>query len=1549
MSEYHDGDVHDYFQEFNKACPYESAYISTHGILSVIPGVGRSERAFALAVANVVFSHALEFVRKYVQAAHRISPALKRYVSRLLTSTMRHAHMVSKAKIAYLRERTGEALRMAWQEDMKSYADRQKAEEAAKMRAERRAQIQKSISTILRFGWQRLDIRKGQIQVSLQLSGDENLDRSASVQVFERVRLHKANSVRRTGHSNIMKYYDDDDARDLHVPRVLFDANDGSECERERRRIPPLYEIEDFEASLAIQSRVRSRVARMLLERLRREKRRAARELREREDWERREQERLRHVTVHCDVEIRKSPFFLPYTAEKDITTSHARNQVDDKVKLSLFEPEHASIERGVHVLARFSGTGSKHWFSGTIFDDSRQPEVFGVEFDDGDVDAEVPRINIKIPRISEGDHVQSRVSDADAFVAARVVKVRPSETFDIRYQDGRVEHGIHRSRLKVPHIEEYMEIEAKNDRCRARREVMRAHRLNRERRLQETISASRMQQEKIRHRFIRACSVSPFDTLLQEQDDLDVESSSCVSYASALAEVARCVIETQQLMSPRCIVSVRITYTMVALRFGWSEVEGDQSIGVPYYFHRTSGETTWDRPHYDFQEHTAVRCIQDLVRKYLRRIQLSKALESSHLRALVRRTRDAAAQIAWTPSLQAETREQVPLELWMARRGFYHSAIASVLKCVDKQVRHATGQRKMNEANSTNAKKHALLDARCGVLRRLKRLSGGHFSNCVQRKSSQLSSDVPHEKATATLGSKLHQQQIRDEKLLEGVGLTDAADINWLRTTTDDVDSFIAYWTSSRDTRSMKEVLVNAKTKYTQELEAHYKNQRARCEHMAEILTQSKFPVTQGQLRRLCHDFAGKPAAAQEAINSTLLNVPTTSTRKTEVAALDVFMAGAKRCIQFVRKLRLRTLEVLFEKAFQAAENVRTAQEEDEANEMSSNAARACWILDDEIFSVVTVVLDGVVRHQAYTRRHLTMHKFRILLHARIHAATVCQMAWRSLIARRTLALYKAQQAADWHMLWDDSAQAFYFLQLSTLAVCWEEPEGGEWSYRPQVRDRYSQKLMLAWPQRDQPKALSLQQPSVGKCMVCKIEDSTRRCLSCQAPTFEGSLPIWGDGYFHFCFACFAAHHETSLTMRSHKFEVTKEAIAPPLRCCACNELATRRCRGLRLQPRGHEKLARLFLQHPFSGAANESLDAPHLIALDEKELLASLSGERLRSILRQAGIPLSSLRGEEIHQSCKCVVDKTDNHTDQLASYHTALQDALSKLASECNDVFCESCWSSTHSKGARLKHAWVGFAAGAAICALCEASIAIVKCDTCGDKLCAPCSAATHALGKNRNHQVEIYREEDATTYCGCCDRRQATETCSLCAETFCDSCLLFEHAATCPGRHGATAIAMGIATNYASKCVVCGRKPDTRCVECDELYCTWKGRQRCFGKAHARGKRREHTKVPYRALVDLEERLLQESVEAENRVKAAEERKARTVEENERERQNAIRFQQEKERQIDSKAQDVFVQQLLTEKRDERLPTSRWLRELASLRSAISRSSAIKRRL
>ena len=109
-------------------------------------------------------------------------------------------------------------------------------------------------------------------------------------------------------------------------------------------------------------------------------------------------------------------------------------------------------------------------------------------------------------------------------------------------------------------------------------------------------------------------------------------------------------------------------------------------------------------------------------------------------------------------------------------------------------------------------------------------------------------------------------------------------------------------------------------------------------------------------------------------------------------------------------------------------------------------------------------------------------------------------------------------------------------------------------------IRDRFTQRLILAWPQIEAPEVE--EEAAEGICLRCKEEEATRTCNEC----VPKKTPAWAAGKFHLCFVCFSEHHATKAELRSHTFTITKLGTAKPLACCVCGDDATRRCTGTQI-----------------------------------------------------------------------------------------------------------------------------------------------------------------------------------------------------------------------------------------------------------------------------------------------------------------------------------------------------------------------------------------------
>ena len=146
----------------------------------------------------------------------------------------------------------------------------------------------------------------------------------------------------------------------------------------------------------------------------------------------------------------------------------------------------------------------------------------------------------------------------------------------------------------------------------------------------------------------------------------------------------------------------------------------------------------------------------------------------------------------------------------------------------------------------------------------------------------------------------------------------------------------------------------------------------------------------------------------------------------------------------------------------------------------------------------------------------------------------------------------------------------------------------------------------------------------------------------------------------------------------------------------------------------------------------------------------------------------------------------------------------------------------------------------------------------CTTCQDDYCVDCSKDTHRHGKKHHHVFEDIKEElePQQVHCIECENRAGTDQCNFCKKSFCNSCAKFSHPKQCAVR-----IKLQGGRDKESheiQCVVCGKPPDTMCMQCGDVYCSvkWMGNPGCFRKTHMKGKKKDHKTVSYTFLADRE---------------------------------------------------------------------------------------------
>jgi len=644
-----------------------------------------------------------------------------------------------------------------------------------------------------------------------------------------------------------------------------------------------------------------------------------------------------------------------------------------------------------------------------------------------------------------------------------------------------------------------------------------------------------------------------------------------------------------------------------------------------------------------------------------------------------------------------------------------------------------------------------------------------------------------------------------------------------------------------------------------------------------------------------------------------------------------------------------------------------------------SGHASKAALLLRVEALEAARRWWFASEKVQAVYRGHVARREFLRFLFMREVTCVKLQALWRASQAREVKGYLKRQQRSVWEELWSEDEGVFYYYSKASGEALWEAPLV---PYRPMVRDRFTQRLMQAWPQIENPDEPPPADP--GMCMRCTVEEATRTCDQCVA---SRRAPAWARGKKHLCFVCFAEEHALSADLSSHTFTITKLSKAEPLVCCVCGTFATRRCRGPAVTQLAFDEIDHQIrsageaekAEAAKAEAAKRSSNAQSSLATAKASAgLTSFAAQRaalalsleegdpsdggplavptvkaFREFVRGHSLPFSSERCAVLHRECQGKSEQFESSgsgDSARAEFWRAFLKVLEGTREECSDTYCARCWKDTHRKGRRGKHEWAGFAEAAAVCVMCEKNVAERHCEDCDDDLCTSCAVATHLRGKKHRHLMRPLREVlgKSQRHCEVCDIRTGDMDCPLCDNPHCDSCLEFRHV-ECPRK------ALVGDPDKPTKCVVCGRPPDTTCVECGDVYCsvTFMGNPGCFAKQHRKGNRKAHTTEPYTYMKD--------KAAAEKRAKHAKRKEAKELQGKQAKaaadeaarREELLRRQSEREAKILAEARAIIEQKKRSGKAWLKLPVlsaNSRLPLFAPLRAAFlgSRSAAVEKK-
>lgn len=577
--------------------------------------------------------------------------------------------------------------------------------------------------------------------------------------------------------------------------------------------------------------------------------------------------------------------------------------------------------------------------------------------------------------------------------------------------------------------------------------------------------------------------------------------------------------------------------------------------------------------------------------------------------------------------------------------------------------------------------------------------------------------------------------------------------------------------------------------------------------------------------------------------------------------------------------------------------------------------------------------VIQAVEVIQRNVRCYLLSKKWSVYLIARTRSIDLLQRTARRYLAYKLHRGLTEQRLSEWEQLWDSRRNLLYYYNHVTGASQYAEPDC---PFRPLVRDPASSALIQAWPDLDNRNGmLALLPPTQGTgavpmhashthCGICRTRRCVRICLEC---TDEAEWDASKYHAFPYCFPCFMKEHQEDNESRAnHQYTVVGEsdpastpsdALVPVasgteqlvLRCCMCEELATRKCQGMlddecieeiclelkRTSPEewlnvlkarnvaGDRKLTLLLDQ--IRSESNAVLNGLVAFQSTEAGKEATAAAKARHQHHRDKTSSPSPVRNRKQAEEEKASASEPSSPpiTKMLSAAHLqAVRTLMEQQRAECDECYCASCYREVHAGGRRAQHKWKGFCAKAAVCTVCTNCPAELSCFDCETKYCGSCYKVFHGMGRKRNHKREKVLEplrEGVESYCGFCERRPADTRCDhrRCNTAGCDSCVEFRHKPQCgkdivaygliSPSHRARAMSSAseasqsptspvtrkrqVQSNAADTdpdaCVVCGEEADQRCVQCGDCYCsrTWMGNPGCFVQHHSKGNRASHT--------------------------------------------------------------------------------------------------------
>lgn len=630
--------------------------------------------------------------------------------------------------------------------------------------------------------------------------------------------------------------------------------------------------------------------------------------------------------------------------------------------------------------------------------------------------------------------------------------------------------------------------------------------------------------------------------------------------YARSILELLSSVRSFHRATAPRSKVSsLTVRHTKSAMRFGWQQIIQDDAH---YYLHASSGKTSWLPPdEYSFDENVAATTIQALARQLRAQRVRDELLSGSNF-----------VEVVSTAVSRA-----VSLGSWI---GFgLEGMTPSVALCFVGLAKNLSSLSSLqNSSVSTLAHVVTADDFRS-------------IPPAVLKKELQWSSDDM---------SALQILPAINRRVKYPLSPTWSLATSQPETVYPPSSS--NWWPSSLQFLPSARVI-------TQLVAKRFPNQQGRVQNLVRAIAASKTLITYRQLEMHLRKYGGRPDEAASALSMREIAdlAPLERAAKQERIVFYVLARALDRAIVLTANLELTALchelstvrmtvwalvesdgendnSLKFERVRMTLplSNVSSSDLQKERQQvicrppfkgMWEHCIQADGQTPSLSFAQAALYirergLEQVLRWERFARLCQSLVRMKPVRRSfiewkltRLESAKIIQRVYRGQLDRELAARLASQRMSDFVQARDPRSGAFYYVYSPTGERFMDEPidaNGRAVPFRPLVRDRLTQRWVLAWPGFDKSKRKSgVGGSSIGteeisqarSCSVCRVARAARRCNECASPST-------GD-FMDFCLACFADAH----SVEQHSFTALARSSAPFFRCIECRRPSTRRC----------------------------------------------------------------------------------------------------------------------------------------------------------------------------------------------------------------------------------------------------------------------------------------------------------------------------------------------------------------------------------------------------